>query len=86
MKKLIDNYFKRCFTCKFNKPLVLYKKSKMKYTIPTDKGVNVDCRLCSTKRLIKQNGIVLEYDFNNKKFENKIIKLNIINIIKYYIK
>lgn len=77
---------KSCFTCKHKKPLFLFKKNKMKYQLKTDFGRCVECRLCSVKRLIKQKGKVIKYNFNVKKMEIVNIKLNFKNIILEYIK
>lgn len=77
---------KSCFTCKHKKPLFLFKKNKMKYQLKSDFGRCVECRLCSVKRLIKQKGKVIKYNFNVKKMEIVNIKLNFKNIILEYIK
>lgn len=77
---------KRCFTCKHKKPLILFKKNRMKYQLKSDFGRCVECRLCSVKRLIKQKGKVVKFNFNVKKMEIVNIKLNFKNIILEYIK
>lgn len=82
MSRLIT--FKKCFTCNKNKPLILYKPNKMKYLLPTDKGVLVNCRLCECKKIIKFNSNVVRYNFNIRKFEIVHIKPTLINLIKEY--
>lgn len=76
---------KRCFTCKRLKPLIWFKINKRKYQLKSDKGRAVDCRLCNVKRLLKQNGLVLKYNYVTNKYDAIKIKINIINIIKYYL-
>ena len=75
---------KRCFTCHRLKPLVWFKINNRKYHIKSDKGRAVNCRLCNVKRLIKQNGEVLKYNYVTNKYDAVTIKTNLINIIKYY--
>lgn len=77
---------KRCFTCNIKKPLFLFKKNRMKYQLKSDFGRCVECRLCSVKRLIKQKGKVVKFNFNVKKMEIVNIKVNFLNIILEYIK
>lgn len=57
----------------------------MKYQLKSDLGRCVECRLCTAKRFINQNGKIAKFDFNIKKFQ--IIKQNIslTNIIKQYL-
>ena len=76
---------KRCFTCKRLKPLVWFKINNRKYHIKSDKGRAVNCRLCNVKRLIKQNGEVIKYNYVTNKYDAITIKTNLINIIKYYL-
>ena len=76
---------KRCFTCNRLKPLILFKINNRKYQLKTDKGRAVNCRLCNVKRLIKQNGEVIKYNFETNKYDAVTIKTNLINIIKYYL-
>ena len=76
---------KRCFTCNRLKPLIWFKINNRKYKIKTDKGRAVNCRLCNVKRLIKQNGEVIKYNFETNKYDAITIKTNLINIIKYYL-
>ena len=75
---------KRCFTCKRLKPLVWFKINNRKYHIKSDKGRAVNCRLCNVKRLIKQNGEVLKYNYVTNKYDVVRIKKDLIRIIKYY--
>ena len=75
---------KRCFTCKRLKPLIWFKINHRKYKIKSDKGRAVNCRLCNVKRLIKQDGEVLKYNYETNKYDAVTIKINLINIIKYY--
>lgn len=83
MKKVID-MFKTCFTCKRTKPLFLFKLNKMKYQIKSNKGVVTECRVCSVKRLYKQDGYVVKYNFELKKFQVVYIKPSLTNLIKEY--
>ena len=76
---------KRCFTCHRLKPLIWFKINKRKYQLKSDKGRAVNCRLCNVKRLIKQNGEVLKYNYVTNKYDAVTIKINLINIIKYYL-
>ena len=57
----------------------------MKYQLKSDKGKQVECRLCSVKRFINQNGKIVNYNPATKKFEIIILKVNIKNIILQYI-
>ena len=76
---------KRCFTCHRLKPLILFKINHRKYQLKSDKGRAVNCRLCNVKRLIKQNGEVLKYNYVTNKYDAVTIKTNLINLIKYYL-
>jgi DNA-directed RNA polymerase subunit RPC12/RpoP len=76
---------KNCFTCKHKKPLILFKKNRMKYQLKSDFGRCVECRSCSVKRFIKQKGKIVKYNFNIKKFEILELKINLINIINQYV-
>ena len=76
---------KRCFTCHRLKPLIWFKINNRKYQLKSDKGRAVNCRLCNVKRLIKQNGEVIKYNYETNKYEPIKIKTNLINIIKYYL-
>ena len=76
---------KRCFTCHRLKPLIWFKINNRKYHIKSDKGRAVNCRLCNVKRLIKQNGEVLKYNYVTNKYDAVTIKINLINIINYYL-
>lgn len=75
---------KKCFTCKRNKPLFLFYKNRVKHKLPTDKGVTVNCRLCETKKFIKNKGSIVRYNFIKKHFQVLQLKVNLINIIKIY--
>lgn len=75
---------KRCFTCHRLKPLIWFKINHRKYQLKSDKGRAVNCRLCNVKRLIKQNGEVIKYNYETNKYDAVTIKTNLINIIKYY--
>lgn len=75
---------KRCFTCHRLKPLVWFKINNRKYQLKSDKGRAVNCRLCNVKRLIKQNGEVIKYNYVTNKYDAFTIKPNLINIIKHY--
>lgn len=63
----------------------MYKDNRMKYKIASDKGKLIECRTCTTKRFIKENGRVVRYDFSTNKFEIVQFKVNIKNIIKQFI-
>ena len=76
---------KRCFTCKRNKPLILFGNNKRKYQIASDKGKLINCRLCSCKYFIKNNGELVEFNYNTNKFNMVKHKVSLINIIKYYL-
>ena len=76
---------KRCFTCHRLKPLILFKINNRKYHIKSDKGRAVNCRLCNVKRLLKQRGEVIKYNYVTNKYDAITIKINLINIIKYYL-
>ena len=76
---------KRCFTCKRLKPLIWFKINNRKYQLKSDKGRAVNCRLCNVKRLIKQDGEVIKYNYVTNKYDAIKIKTNLINIIKYYL-
>jgi hypothetical protein len=39
---------KRCYRCKWNLPLFMFGKA-VRFTIPTDKGRNRTCRVCTFK-------------------------------------
>jgi len=76
---------KRCFTCNRLKPLICFKINHRKYQLKSDKRRAVNCRLCNVKRLIKQDGEVIKYNYETNKYEAVTIKTNLINIIKYYL-
>lgn len=76
---------KKCFTCKCNKPLFLFHRNRMKYQIASDKGRAVECRLCCAKRLLRQDGTIVKYNFDLKKFEIIYIKPTILNAINQYL-
>lgn len=82
----MNKYFKRCFTCRSNKPLFLYSDNHMKYKLPSDKGKMVNCRICETKYFINNKGNVVRYDFTNRKFVIKNYKVNFLTILKTYLK
>lgn len=76
---------KRCFTCNRLKPLIFFKINNRKYQLKSDKGRAVNCRLCNVKRLIKQDGKVIKYNYVTNKYDAVTIKTNLLNIIKYYL-
>lgn len=76
---------KRCFTCKKLKLLFQFHKNHRSYQLPSDKGRVVDCRLCTCKRFIKQNGETIKYNSETKKYDTIVKKVSIINIIKEYL-
>ena len=75
---------KKCFGCKFKKPLFLFYKNRMKYQLKSDFGRTVECRMCTTKRFVRQKGKVVKYDFNIKKFQVTESRVTIWTIIKEY--
>lgn len=77
---------KKCFKCQKNKPLFLFANNHMKYQIPSDRGKLIECRLCSVKRIIIQQGNVVRYNNQTKRFGIVYIKPTIINLIKEYFK
>ncbi len=77
---------KRCFTCKRVKPLFMFGKNRMKYQIKSDMGRLIDCRLCTIKRIYKQDGNYIAYNFTTKRFDSAYIKPTLINLIKQYFK
>ena len=72
---------KRCFTCKRNYPLFLYHKNKSKYQREADKGVTIECRLCTLKRAKNNKGLMQRV---NGKFE--FVPMTKKEIIKYILK
>ena len=70
---------KKCFTCKRNLPLFLFHVNTSTYTREADKGVTIECRFCTFKRVKKQNGIIMQRVDN--KFQNVEV-----NNIKYFFK
>jgi len=71
---------KRCFKCKRNKFLFLFKKDSSTYQLKSSFGKAVLCRWCSIKRAFKEEGVM-------KRVEGKFtfVKLNKIQIIKYFL-
>lgn len=53
---------KKCFTCKRNYPLFLYHINDSKYQREADKGVTIECRLCTLKRNILDKGFTHRID------------------------
>lgn len=75
---------KKCFTCNIKKPLFLFHKNRMQYQLKSDFARCVECRMCTVKRLIKQNGKVVKRNFETNKFEIVKIKINLKNMLKEY--
>jgi len=69
---------KKCFGCKRNYPLFLYHINTSKYMREADKGVTIECRFCTYKRMKKDKGIMQRVD-------GKFAFVNI-NPIKYMLK
>ncbi len=82
----MNKYLKRCFTCKRLKPLIWFKINHRTYQLPSDKGRVVDCRLCSVKRFINQDGEIIKYNPSTNKYDTINLKVNLWNIIKLYFK
>jgi len=76
---------KRCFTCRKNKPLLLFGTNKRKYQIASDKGKMINCRLCETKRFINNKGEIIKFNYNINKFNIVNNKPTLINITKMYL-
>ena len=70
---------KSCFSCKRNLPLFMFHVNDSKYQRLADKGVTIECRFCTFKRIKKQNGIIMQRV--DGKFQN--VK---VNNIKYFFK
>lgn len=70
---------KKCFTCKRNLPLFMYHINESTYKREADKGRTIECRLCTFKRIKKQNGFILRRI--NGKFQNVQV-----NNLKYFLK
>jgi hypothetical protein len=76
---------KRCFTCKKNKPLILFGTNKRKYQISSDKGKLINCRLCETKKFIRNKGNIVKFNYKTNRFDIVKKGLSIINVIKRYL-
>ena len=72
---------KRCFGCKRNYPLFLFHINTSNYMREADKGVTIECRLCTLKRAKKHNGLMQRV---NGKFE--FVPMTKKEIIKYFLK
>lgn len=70
---------KRCFKCKRNYPLFLFHVNDSKYQREADKGVVIECRICTFKRIKKQNGVIIQRV--DGKFQNVEV-----NNLKYFFK
>lgn len=73
--------FKSCFTCKRNLPLFLFHVNTSAYTREADKGVVIECKICTYKRATRDGGLMQRLD---GKFT--FVKMGKIEIIKYIIK
>jgi hypothetical protein len=69
---------KKCFTCKRNYPLFLFHVDSSKYQRESAKGKCIECRLCTYKRMKKDNGIM-------QRIDGKFTFVNI-NPIKYMLR
>jgi len=69
---------KKCFGCKRNYPLFLYHINTSKYMREADKGVTIECRFCTYKRMKKDKGIM-------QRIDEKFTFVNI-NPVKYMLK
>jgi hypothetical protein len=77
------NMIKRCFSCNRLKPLIWFKINPRKYQLKSDKGRAVNCRLCNVKRLIIQKEVIKHNPLTNK-YDTVKIKINLLNLLKYY--
>jgi hypothetical protein len=57
----------------------------MKYVIKSDKGKLIECRICTVKRFIREEGKIVKYNFITKKFEVITLKINLKNIINQFL-
>ena len=62
---------KRCFTCKHNLPLFFFKKDRRLYQLKSNKGRLYSCKICNANRLYKDDGTIVRYNFEIKRFEVK---------------
>lgn len=83
---MINKYFKRCFSCNKLKPLILFKTNNRVYQLKSDKGKVVDCRLCTIKRFINQNGTYLQFNITTNKYDTITEIVSLKTIIKNYFK
>jgi hypothetical protein len=74
---------KRCFSCNRLKPLIWFKINPRKYQLKTDRGKSVNCRLCNVKRLIRQGEVIKHNPLTNK-YDTVKMKINLLNLLKYY--
>lgn len=79
----MKNHFKRCFSCSVNYPLFMYHKNNRTYQNKSDKGKVIECRICTVKRFIKQNGKIVRVV--NGKFTIVEKQVTLKNILKEFI-
>lgn len=53
---------KRCFTCRNNYPLFMYRLDNSKYKIKANMGRTIECRLCALKRNLNNKGFTHRID------------------------
>lgn len=75
---------KKCFKCNRNLPLFMFQKvSKGVYVREDWKGRVINCRICISKRALKQKGY-LQKNIETKRFD--WIEANKLQIIKHALK
>lgn len=62
----------------------MFRRNRMKYSLPSDKGRTVECRCCTVNRFVKQQGEVVKYNFEIRKFQVIKQEVNIKNILKEF--
>ena len=74
---------KACMACRKNKLLFLFGINHTSYSIASSKGRCVECRKCTAKRFIKQQGSIIE--LVNGKHGVVSYDVNLMNILKIYL-
>jgi hypothetical protein len=79
----MEKIIKKCFKCQRTKLLFLFGINHTKHSIASDKGRCIECRKCTAKRFIHQQGSVVE--LVDKKHKVVTYDVNLKNIIKIYL-